>query len=370
MRVVQVSCFRDPLRRPADELLQAWQAIELQARAASSVGAEVTVVQAAWRDQEVARDGIRYRFVAEPSAVPPRIARVLPRRLAAAVAEAGPEVVHVQGLSFPAQTRLIARASGAPILAQDHADQPMAGWRRPLQRWGLGAARAVAFTVREQAAPFHAAGVLRPDVPVFEVLESSSAFTPGDGSAAEIDGDPCMLWVARLDENKDPLTVLEALSRLRHRLPSARLWMCYSDAPLEGAVRARLAAEPELAARVHLLGLVPHARVQELARAADLFVLGSRDEAMGYALVEALACGATPVVSDIPPFRRVTGGGAVGAVFPRGDAEALAAAILRISAGDRAAMRRVAREHFERHLSPAALGRELVAAYRGTLEAR
>jgi len=119
-----------------------------------------------------------------------------------------------------------------------------------------------------------------------------------------------------------------------------------------------------------LLGRVPHARVQELARAADLFVLGSREEAMGYALVEALACGATPVVSDIAPFRRVTRGGAVGALFPRGDADALAAALLRASSGDRAQMRRAARQHFERHLSPAALGRELVAAYRGMLEAR
>lgn len=370
MRVVQVSCFRDPLRRSADELLEAWQAIGMQARAASSAGAEVTVVQAAWRDEEVARDGVRYCFVAEPSAVPPRISRVLPRRLAAAVAAARPDVVHVQGLAFPVQTRLISRASGAPVLAQDHHDQPMAGWRRPLQRWGLGAARAAAFTVREQAAAFHAAGVLRPGVPVFEVLESSSAFTPGDAPAAGIGGDPCILWVARLNENKDPLTVLQALSRLRDRLPAARLWMCYSESPLEGAVRARLAAEPELAARVHLLGRVPHERVQALARAADLFVLGSRREGSPYALLEALACGATPVVSDVPPLRRLTGGGAVGALFPRGDADALAAAIVRVSAGDRAQMRRAAREHFERHLSPAALGRELVAAYRGTLEAR
>ena len=44
--------------------------------------------------------------------------------------------------------------------------------------------------------------------------------------------------------------------------------------------------------------------------AADLFVVGSHHEGSGYALMEACACGAVPVVTDIPTFRLLTGGAA------------------------------------------------------------
>ena len=40
--------------------------------------------------------------------------------------------------------------------------------------------------------------------------------------------------------------------------------------------------------------------------AADLFVVGSHHEGSGYSLMEACACGAMPVVTDIPTFRLLT----------------------------------------------------------------
>ena len=58
-------------------------------------------------------------------------------------------------------------------------------------------------------------------------------------------------------------------------------------------------------------------------RAADVFVLGSHREGSGYSLIEALACGLPPVVTDIPSFRSLTAAGAVGALWPCGDARAL-----------------------------------------------
>ena len=44
-------------------------------------------------------------------------------------------------------------------------------------------------------------------------------------------------------------------------------------------------------------------------QAADLFVLGSHREGSGYSLIEALACGLPPVVTDIHAFRTLTGCG-------------------------------------------------------------
>ena len=139
-----------------------------------------------------------------------------------------PDVVHVHGLERPLAARRLAQAlGGVPVLVQDHGTVPPIGWRRRAWRWAYAPVAGVAFTAREQAAPFVAAGALRGDVPVFEVLESSTTFTPGDREAARratgMFGDPCLLWTGRLDANKDPLTVLAALERAVPRLPDARL---------------------------------------------------------------------------------------------------------------------------------------------------
>ena len=99
-------------------------------------------------------------------------------------------------------------------------------------------------------------------------------------------------------------------------------------------------------------------------RAADLFVLGSHREGGSFALIEALATGLTPVVTDIPSSRTLTGDGAVGPLWPCGDWRELAAALQRVPAP-----RAHVRAHFDAHLSSSAIGRKLYAAY-GRLIAR
>jgi glycosyltransferase involved in cell wall biosynthesis len=103
--------------------------------------------------------------------------------------------------------------------------------------------------------------------------------------------------------------------------------------------------------------------------AADLFVLGSHHEGSGYALIEACACGTTPVVTDIPSFRAITGDGSIGALWPPGSASALAERLVAMSRGDRAARRRQVLDHFDRALSWASLGRQAVETYAGVVAA-
>jgi glycosyltransferase involved in cell wall biosynthesis len=368
VRVVQASCIRDPRRRAGAELLQAWPTLPDAASAAASAGVDVTVVQAAWRDETVEHGGIRYHFVTEPPALPRRIASALPVRLLRLVRSLRPDVIHLQGLDFPVQTRL-ACSLGIPVLAQDHGSVLPRPARRPARRWGLGRIAGAAFTAREQAEPFRRAGVLHGETPVFEVLESSTRFTPGDRAearlAAGIGGDPCVLWIGRLMADKDPLTALDAFARAAERLPGARLWMVYGEAPMEAEVRARIAADPRLGERVRLLGPVPHARVETLCRAADLLVSASRREAAGFSLLEALACGLPTLAADITSARRILRGGAVGGLFAPGDAEALAELLVEHAGRPREAARAAVHAHFDRHLSFDAVGRELRAAYEG-----
>jgi glycosyltransferase involved in cell wall biosynthesis len=372
LRVVQVSAVRDPRLRTGEEILAAWRTLEMTARASADAGFETVVVQAAWRDEELMRDGVRYRFVREPEGAMGRVLRRLRPRLAGAVRALRPAVVHLQGLAFPHARQL--SGIGAAVLAQDHSDRVPAGWRRAERRHALRRIDGALFTAAEMARPFFDAGVLRPGLPVLEVMEATSAFTPGDVEEARkrtgIGGDPCILWLGHLDSNKDPLTILDALSLARRTLPELRLWMCFGTAPLEPQVRARLAAEPGLAARVTLLGRVPHTEVEQLCRAADFLVQGSSREATSYALLEALACGCTPLVTDIPALRRMTGGGAIGGLFRPGDVPGLASLLESFSARPRAELRQAARAHFERHLSPAALSRDLGAAYEAAARRR
>lgn len=135
-------------------------------------------------------------------------------------------------------------------------------------------------------------------------------------------------------------------------------------------VRARVEASDRLRGRVHLRGRVPHAEMAAFYGAADLFVLASHREGSGYALLEALACGLFPVVTDIPSFRVLTGAAGAGALFPAGDAAAFAEALVRTAPeGSRPAQGEI-RARFEERLGWAALGRRALEVYREAIVRR
>jgi glycosyltransferase involved in cell wall biosynthesis len=331
----------------------------------------VTVVQAAVSDGELTRDRVDYRFVAckRPGNIRRRLMTFWQERsIGKEVAAAQPDVIHFHGLALSGCLISVRQAApDTPILAQDHAGRFLRFWERPLAKRALRAVNGVMFTSRSLAEPWLQHGILPRSVPVFEVCESSSTFTPGDRAAARaatgLYGDPCLLWVGRLNKNKDPLTVLDALSRAASELPRLQWWCFYTEAPLLDDVRARIAADPTLAARVHLMGSVSHERVEPLCRSADFFLAGSHDEGSGYALIEALACGVTPIVTDIPAFRAITGEGAVGALVPLEDSEAMARSLVELAALDPAELRRKTLSHFERFLSFDVLGERLRDVY-------
>lgn len=112
---------------------------------------------------------------------------------------------------------------------------------------------------------------------------------------------------------------------------------------------------------------MPHGRIELLMRAADIFVLGSHREGSGYSLIEALACGLPPVVTDIPSFRSLTKNGSVGKLWPCGDSRALCQALLTTANCSGAAVRAAVRTHFEAELSSHALGMKLAAMYADVL---
>lgn len=359
---------RDPVG-----ILDEWRTLADVARAVAESGCQVTVLQPALEAAELRRDGVRFLFVAEPQepGLRQRLgfwARPLPARTLEVVEDLEPDVIHFHSLSFPRHLHHVRRrCPDTPVLAQDHADPPPPRWRAVLHRRALKGIGGVAFSAREQAEPFREAGALPERVPIFELLESSSHFRPGDVGKARrrtgLHGDPCLVWLGNLSPVKDPLTILAALASAVERLPDPHLWCFYRSAPLLTEVRERIAGDRHLVGRVHLEGAIPHEEVEERLRAADFLLQGSVREGTGCALIEALACGATPLVTDIPSFRIITDGGRAGALSPVGDAEAMADALVDWAGRDRSRLRWQARHHFEETLAFPVLGRRMRDVY-------
>jgi glycosyltransferase involved in cell wall biosynthesis len=235
----------------------------------------------------------------------------------------------------------------------------------------MSIAAGIAFCSLDQARPFTETGIIGTSTQVYAIPESTSRFVPGDRDEARrltgLEGSPAVLWVGHLNANKDPLTVLDGISAAVGELPQLRLYCCFANAPLLRAVQSRIASDTRLRERVHLLGRLPHETIELLMRAADVFVLGSHREGSGYSLIEALACGLPPVVTDIPSFRSLTGTGSVGALWPCGDPRGLCQALQAIARRAGSEMRAAVHAHFERELSFDALGAKLMAMYEDVL---
>ena len=367
MHVAQLIYTHDRDLTDPDALLDRYLTLTGWGDALVAAGVErVTAMVAFTRDAVVQRGQVRYHFVRTAPVRPQALAH---SRLHRVLASLGPDLLHVNGLSFTVETWLLRRAfPETPIVLQDHADlSPRHPACRALGRVGLRAANGFLFAAAPLAEPWRAAGLIGAGQPVFEVMESSTRFEPiGRGRARAMTGllgQPALLWVGRLDANKDPLTVLAGFERALPRLGDAHLTMLFHTEELRAEVERHVAASRQLSGCVHLRGQVAHEQLPAYYSAADLFVIGSYREGSGYALLEAMACGVVPVVTDIPSFRVITGGGAVGALWPFGNAVALATALIRCTNTDLRAASRQVRQRFARQLSWPTVGRRALRIY-------
>lgn len=368
LHVAQLNLVPTPDGWSVEQVFAQWPSLADIAEAVTSAGVRVTVIQSCALNTRLTRQGVDYRFVA----LGERGSTLRARRLAAMLREIDADVIHVHGLEFAGDARRLARLlPQIPILLQDHANRPPRWWRRIVWRARYAAAAGIAFTSLELAEPFRRARLFRSSTQLFAIPESSSRFFTGDRLQAReqtrLSGDPCVLWVGHLSAAKDPLCVLDAIAMAAPLLPGLRLWCVFDQAPLMEQVQQRLRVDAHLADRVQLLGKFAHARVETLLRAADLFVSASHAESCGYAALEAYACGTLPLLTDIPAFRALSDAGAVGELWPVGDASALAEVLLRVSR--QRPNRAQVRAHFDARLSFAAVGQRWASAYNQLLAA-
>ena len=145
------------------------------------------------------------------------------------------------------------------------------------------------------------------------------------------EGQVGLLAVARLEPDKDPLLLIDALGRLEREEPGRYRLVCAGGGPMLEAVRER-AKELGVADQLELRGWVPFGpELLDLYREAHIFVRATPREGVPRVLYEAMACATPIVVSDVGGVRAALDDGRAGLLVPPSDVDALVDAVQRIT---------------------------------------
>lgn len=202
------------------------------------------------------------------------------------------------------------------ILARWSRVQIALTWRGAEEHLGRGIGRPGEFRVIRSGidlAPYRRARSRR------DASRARLGFAPGD----LVVGSLC-----RLEPIKGVEELLQGFLRAAASTPRLRL-LVGGDGPLKEALlrRALLSGRRD---RVAITGA--WVSPGEVLPALDIFVMASRNEGMGRALVEAMACGLPVIACAVGGITEVLEEGRAGILIPPGDPEAISAAIERLAA--------------------------------------
>lgn len=137
---------------------------------------------------------------------------------------------------------------------------------------------------------------------------------------------PLVTYFGRLTADKGIHRFLDAVASAQHRVDFAAI--IGGTGPEAPNVRTRLAEDPLLRARVRYVGPVAEEEKASLLAQSDLFVLPSTSDTSSVALLEAMACGATCVASDVGGPADLIDPGRTGRLVPVRTEGALASALV------------------------------------------
>lgn len=261
------------------------------------------------------------------------------RALGALLAQIRPDVLHAHSIGDPAW---FAALSGFhPLVLTAWGSDILLGLRqgpwlnRRLTRYALGRAdllTADAHQVLEAARP-HLRPAARAELIRFGV--DIRLFSPGADATwrdrLALADAPLVVSIRQCRPLYNIDTILRAFAGVRETLPAARLMLKLvsqpADDPYVAQLRA-LAGELGLEDAVRFVPPMPYAELPDLYRAAAVVVSVPSSDGMPVSVLEAMACGAPVVASDLPALRELTAEGADLLLTPVRDAEALRSALL------------------------------------------
>jgi glycosyltransferase involved in cell wall biosynthesis len=241
------------------------------------------------------------------------------------------------------------------IMAQNHAERPFTGIKKILQQLADRCIDGYFFASKAMGAEWVSKGNLASLEKIHEVMEVSSVFSPVDKELArsktKSTGNPVFLWVGRLNENKDPLTVVKAFLQFVKLQPTARLYMIFHTTELLAKIRNLLTQHKANEEVVVLVGAVEHSDMLYWLNSADFIVSGSHYEGSGTAVCEAMSCGCVPILTDIFSFQMISGNGKCGLLYETGNEQALISTFLKTTKMNLGEERNKTLEQFRKKLS-------------------
>ena len=275
-----------------------------------------------------------------------------------------PDVVIIQSLHYPLQVICLRLLLGkhTRIIIHNHAEKPFTRIKKYLQRLSDKFTDAYLFASHDLGAEWVQTGNLGSASKIHEIMEVSSVFYPIDKVIARqktgVKGDIIFLWVGRLNENKDPLTVVRAFLKFAADNSSVRLYMIYHTQELLPEIRQLLAQSPQKESIV-LIGKVPNSELQYWYNSADIVLSGSHYEGSGTAVCEAMSCGCMPLVTNIASFRMITDNGNCGLLYNPGDEIDLFSALQQIDYIDINEKKKLSFDYFKATLSFEAIAEKI-----------
>ena len=194
-------------------------------------------------------------------------------------------------------------------------------WARPFLKWITGQASAITVMGPGSRKILVNAGLDHIPTVEMQVYHDSKRFAPRK-TKAEWD----LLFIGNLIPLKRVHTLLEALARAKRDLPELRLAVL-GDGPERERLR-RLAKSLGVAPNVTFLGF--RSDVENYLSRSRIFVLASESEGLPSAAIEAMFCGLPVILSDVGDVRSLFTPEYNSLIVPRGDADVLANAIIRM----------------------------------------
>lgn len=370
MHTLYLNYYYDKDLTSTTSLLERYHSSKNWCEAIARQGGEISYLQRFHSADQQMLNGVNYHFVADN--LPPHLSWYQnPKAFHKEIVKLKPDVIHYNGQVFHLKHLRPLLPEKISVVWQHHGGPPASVPKKFIYKHAFRLLDGFMFTSPEQAEEWRDAGLIFPHQAIYEVIESSTLFTPLPHAQARrhlgLRGDEIFLWVGRLNANKDPLTVLKGFAFSLSHFRNPHLYMIYSEENLLADLQSEIRSL-SLCERVHLLGKVPHSELPEYYSVADYFVLGSHHEGSGFALLEGMACGAIPIVTDIPSFRKITGNGTAGYLWNAGDPNSLAATL------QCAQSKRMGRysivDYFQSNLSFDCVGREALAIYKKAWQQR
>lgn len=137
---------------------------------------------------------------------------------------------------------------------------------------------------------------------------------------------PVIGSIGRLEPRKGHECLIRAMPLVREEMPSAMLLIAGHDTSGYSSRLTSLVEELNLQDCIRLVGF--QADVPSFIHTLDVFAFASHSEGFGQVVVEAMAAGKAPVVSDIPPLNDIVQGGKSGILASVDSYKSFADAIL------------------------------------------